>query len=138
VLISIALVLYIYRLIKAWCKKKFSRDTIQMIPMEKEEEGVKKHSKKGYDSDRKTLNTLEGGDPTRPTTVGDIERNKWASAVGGPSDPKQTEEILGDDEMSEFDPRRKKTMMIKGNGKKVPPPIKKQFNKSEAVTTAND
>jgi len=91
-LIAIALLIYFYGLLKAWVKSKWKTDVVQPLPMETDtapKDGVRK---KGFESDRRTLkqmqadNNNQGEDPTRPTTVGDIERAKWKGS-GGQGEP---------------------------------------------------
>ena len=49
-LIAIAIIIYLYGLIKAWVKSKWKTDVVQPIPMPETQGGVKK---KGFESDRK-------------------------------------------------------------------------------------
>ena len=89
-LIAIALLIYFYGLLKAWIKSKWKTDVVQPLPMETDD-APKDGRKKGFESERRTLKQLEAEineaeDPTRPTTVGDIERAKWKGS-GRPGDP---------------------------------------------------
>ena len=88
-LIAIALLIYFYGLLKAWVKSKWKTDVVQPLPMETDIAPKDGGRKKGFESDRRTLKQMqadfnkEGGeDPTRPTTVGDIERAKWKGSGG--------------------------------------------------------
>ena len=132
-MIAIAILIYVYGLIKAWVKSKWKTDIIKPLPMPPENKEAVKRG--GFESDRRPFRggpvttATDGGDPTRPTTVGDVERAKWRGGGSGPGDPQLIKESdhdhAADDELSnEFDPKKRRP---KVPPKKVNPPIKKIF-----------